>query len=354
MIRVAFATLASTGYVAHAAGLHLNLRRVHPEIPLVVGALDAGTRAAFVGHESEGLHCVDAVSLWGAECWDNMRCRMTRPERAFASKPALAEWTLLNVADAVVLLDSDLLFLDRVDDLLARFGEHSAILVPGRHPIRDWSKAHRFGLFSAGIIGLSRAALPAVRSWKALCFDNCTAMPMTGHYYEQTYLDAFVNLPGVSLVHDDGINVSQTILRRLAPHERPDGRWQSADGVRLRVFHASRSSDTAFPLYQAKMRLNDEGLAHLGVSDRRSRSHPGRQSLVGRLVRHMHLGAALDRLARWVPRAARWSMESWRLLTVAERPLGERLFHARANKRRLVCALEHSADSKDALLEVQN
>lgn len=350
MIRVAFATLASSGYIGHAAGLHLNLRRVHPEIPLVVGALDASTHAAFAGHDSEGLLCANAEALWGSEFWDNMCCRMTRPERAFASKPALAEWTLLNVADAVVLLDSDLLFLDRIDDLLARFDRHNAILVPGRHPIRDWSKAHRFGLFSAGIIGLSRAALPAVRSWKALCFDSCMAMPMTGHYYEQTYLDAFVNLPGVSLVHDDGINVSQTILRRLAPREGPDGHWQSADGVPLRVFHASRSSDTAFPLYRAKMRLNAEGLAHLGVSDQRSRNHPGRQALVGRLVRHLRLGAAIDGFARWVPRAARWSMESWRLLTVADRPLGERVLRARAHKRRLTSALEHAAENGDANL----
>lgn len=343
MTAIAFATLASAGYIGHAAGLFLNLRRVHPEVPLIVGALDGAARTAFTRRESEGLYCVDAEDIWGRPFWENMCCRMTRPERAFASKPALIEWVLANRADAVILLDSDLLFLERVDDLLAQLAHHRIVLMPGRHPLRNWSKARDHGLFSAGIIGLTKAALQPVREWKALCFETCTAMPLTGQYYEQTYLDMFAGLPGAAIVHDDGVNVSQTILARLAPRQSGD-RWLVGGGTPLRVYHASRSSNTSFPLYQAKERLNTEGLAHLGIATSRPRGELGRQSLLGRFVRAVHLGRVADRTLKSLPVFARWLMESWRLITVSDRPLDERLLRARRDKRLLMASLLATAD----------
>lgn len=171
-------------------------------------------------------------------------------------------------------------------------------------------------------------------------------MPLSNRYYEQSYLDMFVSLPGVTIVHDDGINVSQTILQRLAPRIDADGGWRVGRDVALRVYHASRSSDVEFPLYQEKQRLNTEGLARIGATERRSRGYLGRQSLMAKLLRSVRVGVALSRFALQVPRLATWLMETWRLLTVTDRPWAARL-RARADKGRLFGELESAAQQPD-------
>ena len=107
-----FATVSSKGYVDQTAGLILNLRTFYPDTIIVVCTLDSIAFEAFSSLEDPSLLIVSGETVWGATFWRNISARMDRAERAFATKAALSAWFLEKVATSLLLLDSDLLFLD--------------------------------------------------------------------------------------------------------------------------------------------------------------------------------------------------------------------------------------------------
>lgn len=94
MNEICFATVASHGYIDQAAGLIVNLREFYPEARIVVCALDTATERAFAEIDDANVICAPAAEVWGEVFWRNMTSRMTMPERAFASKSALAAWAV--------------------------------------------------------------------------------------------------------------------------------------------------------------------------------------------------------------------------------------------------------------------
>ncbi|MEP4378188.1 MAG: hypothetical protein ABJ215_02080 [Alphaproteobacteria bacterium] len=341
----AFATVTSQGYVDQTAGLLLNLREYYPDTTVVICALDDGAAAAFEAIEDSHLVTVTAETVWGPDCWRNMTARMTRAERAFATKSAICAWTLETQARSLLLLDSDLLFLDRTDDIVELLEDHPAVLVTGRHGVDEWSKAGRFGLFSAGVLGLSRSTLREVAIWKAACFNACTAVPLSGIYYEQKYLDPFLNLPGVALVHDPGINISQTFLKLLAPYQDDDGKWRVKGGTQIRIYHASRSSDDSFPLFQDKADWNRRGLEMMGLApdDGAARQAPGLESGSAKLQRRLALGRRFTNIVDGLPGFLLRVMEIYRTLTLRDLPFKTRWHETFSRKKDLARALEDDA-----------
>ena len=332
-----FATVSSQGYVDQTAGLLLNLREFYPNTQFVICALDQATYRAFSLANDPHLTVVSAEIVWGPAVWRNIMARMNRAERAFATKSALSDWFLTHQARSLLLLDSDLLFLDRIDDLLDLLGERAAILVAGRHGMGEWAKSNRFGLFSAGIVGLTTGVMQEVKKWKVACFENCSAVPLSGVYYEQKYLDAFVNVPGVALIHDPGINISQTFLKLMAPYQDEQNQWRVKDGTPIRIFHASRATDKTFPLYEEKELLNQRGLEKLSLETTSDvhRQAPGAESKMAKVIRKIAVGRYLTRVMNGVPLLSRKMMILYRTLTIRELPFTERLRETFLRKHQL-------------------
>ena len=320
-----FATVSSQGYVDQTAGLLLNLREFYPNTQIVICALDQATYRAFSLANDPHLTVVSAEIVWGPAVWRNIMARMNRAERAFATKSALCNWFLTHQATALLLLDSDLLFLDRIDDLLAKFSGCPAILVAGRHGMEEWAKSNRFGLFSAGIVGLTTDIIQEVKKWKVACFENCSAVPLSGVYYEQKYLDAFVNVPGVALIHDPGINISQTFLKLMAPYQDEKNQWRVKDGTPIRIFHASRAADKTFPLYKEKELFNQRGLEKLSLETTSDvhRQAPGAESQMAKIIRKISVGRYLTKVMNGIPLLSRKIMIVYRTLTIQELPFTE-------------------------------
>jgi len=343
-----FATVTSQGYIDQTAGLWLNLREKHPDAHLVVCALDDAGYKAFSGVGGEGVTCIRASTVWGEDYWRNICARMTRSERAFSTKAALPEWVLEQGASAVMILDSDLLFLAPVQDLVEKTMAHDILLVASRHHLLNWRKSNTFGIFSAGIVGFGQSGLPAARIWRAQVFEECRSFPLDGLANEQKYLDYFLGFFDVSIVRDSGINVSPTILRLVEPRQNADGMWVANDGTPIRIYHHSRSADDRQAFAAAKQDYNLRGLARLGGGHQGTstaeRQHAAAHPLsLTRLVRALKIGFVLERLVQAQARLGRSLFDLHRTLTLGDMPLRERwhqTFHAKA---KLIQALQRRA-----------
>ncbi len=345
MTEFCFATVASRGYIDQAAGLILNLREFYPEAKIVICALDTATERAFADTGDANVVCAPAAEVWGDVYWNNLTSRTSVPERAFASKSALAAWAAETLGSSILILDSDLLFLAAIDDVIESLSAHNLLLVPGRHPWRDWRKTQRFGLFSAGIIGIGPRALPMARAWRAMCFEACIATRFAGVYYEQKYLDYFVSAEGLKILNDPGINVSQTLLKLLAPRRAADGVWQVGDGVPLRIYHASRSTDESVELARLKADYNRRGLAALGLTDTKPvarETKTGNRIGLSALTRFLRIGGALEGLASLLDGFSRRLIFLHRILTADDHSLRTRIAEA-GRYRQLKASLEENA-----------
>jgi hypothetical protein len=342
---ITFSVVASKGYIGHTAGLLMNLREFYPRAEIIVCALDEATRTAFGDTGDAGLACPHASEIWGVENWRNITSRMSVPERAFASKSALVSWAVETRDKPTLLLDSDLLFLGPIDDIVEKLTGQGLLLVPGRHPWRDWKKTAQFGLFSAGVIGVGPGALPMARAWRAMCFDTCIASPFSGTYYEQKYLDYFVSEPSLEILNDSGINVSQTLLKLLAPRKDADGAWRVADGTALRIYHSSRSTNEEMELARLKSDYNRRGLAAFGLEQ--SAGAPREAKLgnkigLAALIRLLRIGGALERVARLLDSSTRRLIMIHRVVTLHDHSLGTRMAEVR-RRHKLHAELETQA-----------
>ncbi len=344
---ITFSVVASKGYIGHAAGLIVNLREFYPQAEIIVCALDDATQTAMQNIGDANVTCAQASEVWGEDNWRNMTSRMSVPERAFASKSALITWAVETRNKPTLLLDSDLLFLAPFDDIIERLQTRGLLLVPGRHPWRDWKKTAQFGLFSAGVIGVGPDALQMARAWRAMCFDTCIASPFSGTYYEQKYLNYFVSEPSLEILNDPGINVSQTLLKLLLPRKDSDGNWRVADGTALRIYHSSRSTNEGVELTRLKSDYNQRGLTAFGLEQ--SGSAPREAKLGNRiglaaLVRFLRIGGGLEGLARLLDDLSRWMIATHRVVTLHDHTLRERI--AETGRRRVLhAALEAQANT---------
>ncbi len=337
-----FATVTSEGYIDQTAGLILNLRRFYPNIPIAICTLDKSAHTAFNSSDDPHLIVVTAEVVWGQAFWRNIIARMNRPELAFATKSALCDWFLNNHVTSLFLLDSDLLFLEPIDDLVSLLDSHPVVLVTSRHGIDEWDKSGRFGLFSAGIVGLTYNISLEIRKWKSACFDNCSAVPLSGTYYEQKYLDTFINIPRVALIHDLGINISQTFLKAMAPYQDSEQRWRVKDGTAIRIFHASRATDKGFPLYQKKELLNQEGLKVLSIAtlDFTPRETLGSELNMAKIARRISIGRIWTNILNTVPYLSRKTMTLYRTCTLGELSLLDRFKETFIRKKTLLIRLQ--------------
>lgn len=343
-----FATVTSEGYVDQTAGLLLNLRDVHPDIGLIVCALDDQSYQAFAAID-DGLEVVHAREVWGEDHWDNLHARMNRPERAFATKSALALWTLQQDASGVLVLDSDLLFLSATQDLVDTALSHDVLLVAARHSLRYWQKSHIFGLFSAGIVGFSRKGLPAAKAWKALCFDETRAAPSAGLFNEQKYLDYLVGFFDVAVIRDPGINVSPTVLQIVKPQLDADKVWRAKDGTPIRIFHYSRSTASDLPFAKAKSDYNERGLRHVygepsaGSKASEGPSRAGGGSGLSSIIRRIGVGRLYMGIEKVMTAFPRLLFTWHRILTEPHRTFRERYRQAFREKARLKAELDATA-----------
>ena len=157
---------------------------------------------------------VTPKKLWGTNNWRKMSYRMTFAERAYASKSALAQYIINKISTSVLILDSDLLFLTKIDDVLSKISKFDITLFSSMHPLESWKKTKIVGIFSAGLVGFSSTGLEALNWWKKSCFEKTRVNIFEGIYNEQKYLDYMIGSFNTEIIRDFGVNLSATQLSK--------------------------------------------------------------------------------------------------------------------------------------------
>lgn len=180
------------------------------------------------------------------------------------------------------------------------------------------------------------------------------ATSLSGLYYEQKYLDYFISVDGLKIFNDPGINVSQTLLKLLAPRRSEDGAWQVGDGTSLRIYHASRSTDEEVELARMKADYNRRGLAAFGLAEKRAPREQKTGNRVGlaALARILRIGSTLEGVSNLLDRMSRGLITLHRVLTLHDSTLHARIYEAYTQRSRLQAALEKDAyPNADAAIE---
>ena len=213
MISICFASVTSKNYLDETIGLIYNLKKLYPSKHIVICALDQISEKKLIKIKDDVL-IVTPKKLWGTNNWRKMSYRMTFAERAYASKSALAQYIINKISTSVLILDSDLLFLTKIDDVLSKISKFDITLFSSMHPLESWKKTKIVGIFSAGLVGFSSTGLEALNWWKKSCFEKTRVNIFEGIYNEQKYLDYMIGSFNTEIIRDFGVNLSATQLSK--------------------------------------------------------------------------------------------------------------------------------------------
>ena len=253
MHKFCFSSISSSEYISETEGLIENIKKFYPQKKILICAIDQKSYNFFSNNKK--CNVFKAKSVWGEDCWKNLKCRMSTAEIAYATKSAFSYFILKKkFYKSTMMLDSDLLILHKIDDLIKFTIQFPVMLMSARHNLEDWRRTNEIGLFSAGIMGFSQRSLSGLKWWMIQCFDNTNINIFNGNYYEQKYLDYFIMNFETKIIRDLGINVSSTILDKTKPFFcKKKKTWFTSDKKLIRVFHQSRT--TNHEIYELKKKF---------------------------------------------------------------------------------------------------
>ena len=131
-------------------------------------------------------------------------------------KPVFVKYLLEeSIADSIIYLDNDLFFYSDYQFLFTLLTKHSFLLTPHHYksdPMSDqnWFEANfRVGLFNAGFIGASNAALKTLQWWANCCEYRCEKNTFRGLFDDQKYLDLVPVIDeSAHILRHEGCNVA--------------------------------------------------------------------------------------------------------------------------------------------------
>lgn len=248
MRNVAFFTLCSANYLAHAKTLGESVRRHHPDARFVIGLVDrvpAGLPAGFL--DSWEVLPVEQLNISG---FADMASRYNVVELNTAVKPFYLEhlYASSGEADAVIYVDPDIVLFNPMDRVSERLRTHSLVFTPhscsadDSQTVVDYERAMlSTGVFNLGFLATRRSEETArfLRWWQTRLFDHCYYRPGTGLFVDQIWaMLAPAYFEGVCIERDPGHNTAYwNLFERSLRNEA--GRWVVNGRHPLVFFHFS-------------------------------------------------------------------------------------------------------------------
>ena len=131
-------------------------------------------------------------------------------------KPVFIKYLLeQNISERIIYLDNDLFFYSDYQFLFDLLIEYSFLLTPHHYKSdpqsdQNWFEANfRVGLFNAGFIGASKAAVKTLQWWAKCCEYRCEKNTFRGLFDDQKYLDLVPIIDEKAhIVRHEGCNVA--------------------------------------------------------------------------------------------------------------------------------------------------
>ena len=284
------ACVIGSNYLPHARVLAASFARYHPRGHLSVLVVDCEGAPL---PDIPGAEVLEPADVGVARDELHRRAVLFDPQGVISSlRPLLLAHELGLDAEAVLLLDADMLVLAPMDDVwrMARgtgvlLSPHSLVPRAGRPGAWAEEELLRAGTFSGGFLGVGQAGRDFLVWLAERAARDCLKAPERGLLYTQTWLTLVPALFEHRVLRDPGVNAQ---IHGLAGE---DVRWE--DGIlrlgptALRLYHFS-GFDPARPDRLCRYYADDDTLA----------DRPG-------LLRLCSEYAALLRDAGW-PGDARW------------------------------------------------
>ena len=240
-IKFCFLIICSEKYILETIGLVRNINKFYPNYKVFVISLDLITKKQLLKFVKKKVTIISVENIWGERFFKNIECRMSMPEIAYATKSAAAYYLMKKYTDSLLILDADLLILEKIDDIINSAKKSDVTLISANRDLIDWRRSNDIGLFSAGVIGFSKNSIKGLHWWKCECFNHTNINIFFGNYYEQKFLDYFVINYNIKIIKDIGINLSSTFLKKVKPFfDRKKKKWLTENMVPIRIFHQSR------------------------------------------------------------------------------------------------------------------
>jgi len=145
--------------------------------------------------------------------------------KKYAKKSNQLRWSLKSVLlryllqeqgiQQAIYLDNDIYFHGNPEVIWSELNTACMLLTPHRYPSnpqdrQNWLEANfRVGLYNAGFLAVSAAAIPALEWWASCCLYRCEKNYWRGLFDDQKYLDLIpVKYDGVKVLKHAGCNVA--------------------------------------------------------------------------------------------------------------------------------------------------
>lgn len=242
----AVCTLFTRNHLPRGRVLQQSLHALHPEMELFMLVTDLPGQVDQSGMP-ERTTLLGAEDVMAASDVARISALYNPLEYCAAFKPALIAHLLERGYDKVVYLDSDILLLNPLDEILDQLEEPAVLLTPHLHrPARGEGKEQAeleillAGTFNTGFVGASKGGdTDAFLAWwrarlRTHGFDDRPA----GMFSDQKWVDLAPTLfENVRILRHPGCNVGYWNLN-FREVERSEGRW-TIDGNDLVFFHFS-------------------------------------------------------------------------------------------------------------------
>ncbi|MBS1624852.1 MAG: hypothetical protein JST83_12575 [Bacteroidetes bacterium] len=209
-----FCTISSADHLHKTLALYDSLRRIHTDAFLhvlctedLMDKLPPGNIALY--HIPDLAHLPSAqtiISKYGSAA-DRLR---------WSLKPVFLHYLLQEKAHKVIYIDNDIYFFGDYAFLFDQLDTYNFLLTPHHYPRdpgkdQNWLEANfRVGLYNAGFVAVSRAAIDHLDWWAACCAYRCEKNPLRGMFDDQKYLDLMpVMNEGAYVLRHKGCNVAE-------------------------------------------------------------------------------------------------------------------------------------------------
>jgi hypothetical protein len=240
-------TITTADYYWKVQALRDSLLAYEPATRLHVLCADEEALPAAEGITHYGLTAVSG-EVYGAE----ILRKYSGDKLRWSLKPVFMAYLLQQGISKLMYVDNDIYFTAPFSFLEQELESANMLLTPHDYPGEPGADSARFeahfriGLFNAGFVGATNAAIPWLNRWASYCVWRCEQSAFRGLYDDQKYLDllSVVN-PGLRILRHSGCNVAEW-NRHIRPRLRHEGKTLVGNPPQPLVFiHFNRTTCNA-------------------------------------------------------------------------------------------------------------
>lgn len=212
-----FCTVITKDYLPYAIALYKSLRKFDPTMQLQVLVVDGDIAAERIA-TYPGMKIIPVSEMMNFSLTRSLYKKYAHTSAdnfRWSLKPVFIRYLLTKSFTKVIFTDCDVFFYEDYAFLFNELENSSILLTPHwrcSNPLKDeqaFLSIFSDGIYNAGFIGASMAAIPALEWWAQVCHYQMVTDEAKGLREDQGYLDLVpVQFENVVIIRHKGCNIS--------------------------------------------------------------------------------------------------------------------------------------------------